>query len=79
MLVGIEFRERDLALILLRQLFQHRRQRAARGAPGRPKIDQDRHGLRALDDQGSETVNSDFVSVRVHCAMPFSMFIGKRY
>ena len=46
---GIDLGQHKLAVILPRQLLQHRTQHAARAAPGRPEVDHDRNRTRPLD------------------------------
>ena len=54
-LVGVDLDDLDLAGVFVGHLFEHRAQRAAGAAPGRPEVDQ--HGLRSggVDDFGRES------------------------
>ena len=60
-LVGVHLDDFDLAGVFVGDLFEHRAQRAARTAPGRPEVDQ--HGLRGggVDDFGGEAGRGDGV------------------
>jgi hypothetical protein len=57
--VGVELRERDLALARADRLLQHGRELAARAAPRRPEVDDDGKRARALDDLRLEVLLGD--------------------